>query len=287
MKKVRGGRTLAGLTAALLLCLAWASPGEAGIGVTVSPSRFRLSKPAGETASGKILIQNSGSYPVKISTEVMDMVSRPDEKGLSIRDEAPAGSTSHSCASWIRIVQEGALVIPAGQSSDLEFVVSPPPEVTAGGYGAYLFILGQPAENLSKSGKSGKPEVQLVTVPRLGISVVYEVKGTVQRKGDLTHLDFTPPTASEPLKIRHGFVNTGNAEVVLTGTFHILNESNLLVGKGTLRTLKTFPGEKAFMETSWEQSLPAGRYKMLLTFELGPDSQEAVVREINFEVPAS
>ena len=161
--------------------------------------------------------------------------------------------------------------------------MKPPPEIKSGGYGAYLFILSKPA-NLPQRTDRTRPEVQLITVPRLGASVVYEVQGTIQRKGNLLKLEMTPPTKTVPLKIRHEFENTGNAEVVLDGSFHITDSKNALVGKGTLRPLKTFPGEKAVTETTWPQSLPPGHYTLLVTLELGPDGREAIVREIPFEV---
>ena len=87
------------------------------------------------------------------------------------------------------------------------------------------------------------------------------------------------------MRIQHGFLNTGNAEVILTGGFHILNSSELLFGKGTLRSIKTFPGDEGFVESQWEEELPPGKYTVLITFELGPDAQEAIVREFQFEVP--
>ena len=260
---------------------AWAE-----VGVTVSPSRFRLSNPPGEAVPGTLTFRNSGTYPIQITTEITDMVTRENKQGLWVRDEAPSGSTPHSCARWIQILRgEGQIVAP-GASATLEFVVSPPPEVQSGGYGAYLFVLAKPAEP-PKPDTKGQPKVQFVTVPRLGVSVIYEVEGTLQRKGELLDLKFTPPTSTEPLKIRYGFRNTGNAEVVLTGDFHLLDDHELLQGKGSMAVLKTFPGEKAFAETVWDQSLPPGHYTLMLTLELGPEAEEVIVRELKFTVPES
>lgn len=271
------------VAAALIACLVWAGAAEAGTGMTVSPSRFRLKKPAGETVSDKVVITNKSSYPLQIETETADMVTRPGEDGLSIRDEAPPGTTPHSCARWIQLADGGARVIPPGQSAALEFVVSPPPEIKAGGYGAYFFFIGRPIRQ--EEGQTGKKaSVQMVTVPRLGVAVIYEVEGTVQRKGQLLKLDLTPPSGVQPMKIRHEFKNTGNAEIWLTGSFHILDPAGLLVGKGTLRTLKTFPGETGVSETTWQEDLPPGRYKVMITLELGPDAEQVIVREFPLDV---
>jgi hypothetical protein len=271
------------LAAALALFLGWVALAEAGMGFAISPSNFRLQKPAGESTLGKVNVYNRGTYPMSISTEVTDMFTSTGEDGLSVRDEAPIGTTPHSCAKWIQIIQPGETLLPPGKSATVEFLVSPPPEIQAGGYGAYLFFIAKPVYG-DLPGKSDKPEVRLITVPRLGVSVIYEVAGTVRREGNLLDLKLTPPTATEPMRIRHAFKNTGNAEVVLTGSFHIMDSQGLLVGKSMLKLLKTFPGETGVMESAWNSSLPEGRYTALITFELGPDAETAVVKELEFDV---
>lgn len=267
-----------------LAFLLWCVPAvDAGVGFAVSPSSFRLKKSAGEPVSAEVVVENKGSYAVSVTTDVTDMVTLKGEDGLSVRDETPAGTTPHSCAKWIQLAEQGPVIVPAGERKTVKFAVTPPSEATSGGYGAYLFFVAKPAEPPAPSA-ADKPEVQLITVPRLGISVIYEVEGTIQRQGELTDLTFTPPTLSEPMKVRHGFQNTGNAEVILTGNFHILDEAGALAGKGTLKTLKTFPGEAGVTETTWYEPLPPGHYALLFTFELGPDAQDAIVREEEFDV---
>lgn len=265
-----------------LLAVLVAGTAEAGTGMTVSPSRFRLQKPAGEAVSDKVTVTNTSSTPLEVSAEATDMVTRLGEDGLSIRDEAPPATNPFSCARWIQL-SGGSRVIPPGESAEMEFVISPPPEARSGGYGAYLFFVGRPVRT-EEAAKKDKPTVQMVTVPRLGVSVVYEVAGTLRRGGELLRLDVTPPSGARPLTIRHEFKNTGNAEVVLAGNFHLLDEKNLLAGKGALRMLKTFPGETGLAETTWAEELPPGRYKLMVTFELGPDAEQVIVREFPLEI---
>ena len=265
-----------------VLCLLLSSTAEAATGMAVSPSRFRLQKAAGEAASDKVTVTNNSSVPMEVNAETADMVTRPGEDGLSIRDEAPPATNPFSCARWIQL-SGGSVVIPPGKSAEMEFVVSPPPEVSSGGYGAYLFFVGRPIRTEEANDKD-KTTVQMVTIPRLGVSVVYEVAGTIRRNGELLRLDLTPPSGARPMTIRHEFKNTGNAEVVLTGNFHVMDEKGLLAGKGTLRTLKTFPGELGVAETTWAEALPPGRYKVMVTFELGPDAEQVIVREFPLEI---
>ena len=275
---------LAGLF--LLEGVSLAAPEAVGrLGFGVSPSRFRIEGKPQEAVSQKVVVRNRSSYAVRVTTDITDMASLKGESDLLYREEVPASTTPHSCARWIQILSGEGMVIPPDSEGILEFVITPPPDAQAGGYAAYLFVSGGPAEPLDKS-KSDKPQVGFVTVPRLGISVMYEIAGTVHREGKLLSLQMTPPSKGQPLKLRYEFANTGNAEVILEGFFHLLDPEGMLVGKGSIQTLKSFPGERGFGETTWEETLPPGKYTLLATFELGPDAASAIVRELEFEVPA-
>ncbi len=269
--------------AAVLMGTVWASNAYARLGFEVSPSRFRIQAKAGEAVSEKILVRNFGSYPVRVATEVTDMANLKGEDDLLYRDEVPASTTPHSCARWIQILGGEGVVIPAESEGTVEFVVTPPPEATEGGFAAYLFVTGAPSE-LPGGEDSDKPRVGFVTIPRMGISVMYEIEGTVQRTGEMVSFDFIPPSETDPMKLRYEFANTGNAEVVLDGSFHVLDEEGLLAGKGALKTLKSFPGEQGFGETAWDHPLEPGKYTLLATFEMGPDATDAIVRELEFEI---
>ena len=256
---------------------------EAGMGMAVSPSRFRFKKTAGETASGKVLIQNKGTYTIRVTTEVTDMMNRKDERGESIRDEVPAGTTPYSCAKWIQLVEAEGMLIEPGESATLPFVVSPPPDVESGGYAAYLFFFGGPA-SIPEPTDTGLPALRMITVPRLGVTIMYEVEGAISRTGELVNLTFTAPTSTEPLRLRYEFKNTGNADIILDGSFHILDAEGNLIGRGGLESLKTFPGDEGVRETQWKGGIPPGHYTLLVTFELGPNATEAIVRELEFDV---
>jgi len=267
----------------MLACIGFAAVAEAGMGMAVAPSHFRFRQMAGETASGKVRVDNKAHYPIQVTTEVTDMLNRRNAQGGLTRDEAPTGTTPYSCARWIQLVQGAGTIIQPGGSATVEFLVSPPPDVESGSYAAFLFFLGTPA-SMAEPEDTGLPQVRVVTVPRLGVSVFFEVEGAIRRTGELLNLEYTVPTSTQPLSFRYEFKNTGNADIRLTGSFHILDAEGNLVGKGGTVTLHTFPGGGGIGETSWKGEILPGHYTLLVTFELGPNATEAIVRELEFDV---
>lgn len=261
-------------------------PAYATMGLEISPSRIRIKKQLGESAKGQVEVRNRSSYPIKVTTDITDTVNKKTKDGLLIRDEYPAGMTPYSCAKWIQVLKGEGTVIPPGKSMIMEFVVSPPPQIKEGGFAAYLFIKGAPAD-YSENQQSEKAGVQVVTIPRLGMSVIYEIEGTVKRTGELASLEIKPPTKTTPFVLRYNFKNTGNADIDLTGSFHIIDSKGNLAAKNTIKGMKTFPGDQGFGETEWKGDLAPGHYSILLTFELGPDATESVVKELPFDIPAA
>ena len=259
-----------------------ASDTNAGMGLQVGPSRFRFFAPAGRSGTGKVRVENKASYAVRVAVDITDTVTVKDKEGrYTGRDEAPAGSTPYSCAKWIKIISGEGKILRPGESSDVEFIVTPPPNVVSGGYAAYIFFLGEKAV---VGAQSTRETLEMVTVPRLGISIFFEVQGAVTRTGKLLDFSVKPPRGPEPLKIGYKFQNTGNADIELTGNFHLLDSRGNLAGKGPITTFRTFPGETSRADTTWVGDLAPGHYTAVVTFELGPNSTEALVKEIEFDV---
>ncbi len=253
----------------------------AGLGLKISPSRIRLVSEQGEAVSGQVRVFNEGGSSMKILTDVGDTGNVRNKEGQLIRQAKPLGSTPYSCARWIQILQgEGSIVKP-GNFIDLKFVLSPPENALSGGYAAYLFIRGVP--EFSDKEKAEK-QAELITIPRIGMSVFFEIQGSIRRTGEITKLDFSPPSEDKPLSIKYEFKNTGNAHIDLSGVYFILDDSGSLYGKGALPGFKSFPGDVGSEKAEFSGDIPPGKYKVLLTYELNPDGAEALIKEIDFEV---
>ena len=141
------------------------------------------------------------------------------------------------------------------------------------------------APSEEENAQDRKPTGTVRIQPRLGSLVFCDVEGTVRRAGVIKDILYLPPKGEEPFKIRYEFENTGNADILLSGEFFVLDHAGALVVKNDLTPIRLFPADRGSAETEWSGSLEPGTYHAIVHFELGPDAQEVIVREHDFIVP--
>ena len=260
-----------------------APPG--GFGVSLGPSQIRFSGPPGETQEGTVRIWNKSQGPMRFMVEIADLGNENDAAGKLNRIFPTAGTLPHSCSAWIQL-EQNELEVAARSHQDVKFLLAVPPDAS-GGRASVIFFRGMPSAD--KSGDAladpARPTTTVQIQPRIGVLVFYEAQGTVQRTGKLEEFKVTPPGEESPLVLQYTFENTGNTDILLSGNFYILAPDQALAAKGAINTVRTFPGDRGLTETLWEGELDPGQYHLVASFELGPDSQEVIVREANFEVP--
>lgn len=257
-----------------------ATPG--GFGVSLGPSQIRLQGAPGETQQGSVRIWNQSQSTMLFMIEIADLGNEVTKDGKLNRVFVTPGSFPHSCAGWIQLDQS-EVKVPAGQHQDVKFLMAVPSDAV-GGHAAVIFFRGMPAAKSGEESDPSKPTTSVQIQPRIGVLVFHEAKGTVQRTGKLEAFNVKPPVDGEPLSMTYQFENTGNVDILLEGSFYVLGAKNALAAKGRINTLRTFPGDRGGSMTEWEGALDAGHYHLVASFELGPDGQEVVVREADFEV---
>ena len=253
-----------------------------GFGISISPSVIRMMGKPGQSQNATIRVMNNGPSPTQVMVEASDVGNSVDEKGKLARQFIPAGTLPFSCAKWV-LLRESDFKLQPNEFRDTTFVLSPPAD-TMGGFSCVVFFRGIPFVENPKGGDEVQTQTTVQIQPRLGAMVFYEIQGTVKRSAELLDLKSEPPSATTPLKIRYNFKNTGNTDVLISGTFYILDANKALTAKGDLKTMRMFPGEKGADETEWTSSLAPGKYQLVVTFELGPDAREVIVKELEFSV---
>lgn len=253
--------------------------GAKGFGMAVGPSRIRLQGQSGVPQTATVNLWNNGARPIDVRAALSDVANSADKNGKFERNFLPPGTVPYSCAKWV-VLEQTEFTINPGERKDVNLTVSTPREMT-GGSACVAFFQGTPRVDPAPQDPT-KPVTQVVVQPRLGVLIFFEDTATVRREGKLTEVTLEPPREDAPLVLRYQFSNTGNADILLSGTFHILDEGKLMAGKGDLQPLRTFPGDQGAAETSWSGSLAPGKYQLVATFELGPDAQEVIVKEIAF-----
>ncbi len=251
-------------------------------GIAISPSVVRLTGRPGQSQRASVRVMNNGETPTRVVTEVNDVGNVVNEQGKLSRQYFPPGTLPFSCAKWT-LLQEGEFSLDPKDSKEVSFLVSPPAD-SSGGSVCVIFFRGIPLEENKTTGGTQTPQAVIQIQPRLGAMVFYEIEGTIKRTGSLLSLAYEPPTKSEPFRIFYVFKNTGNADILITGTFYLLDENKALAAKGELEPVRTFPGDEGAGETQWTGTLPPGHYKMVVTFELGPGIQEVIVKELELDV---
>jgi hypothetical protein len=268
-----------GLTAGLCV-LAPAAAAENELDFSLDPSWVRMAGKPGETLEFSVNAINNGSKALKIGVEVNDMLNQLSPDGELQRVYVPPATAERSIAKWLT-VNESEFVLEPKQTRAVPFVMTVPPEGD-GVYYSILFFRGLGVAE--QKGESEVPKTTIMIQPRLGTLIFCESKDTVRRVGKLLDLKFDPPTDEEPLKIHYEIENTGNADILLTGHFYVLDSGNALVAKEILSPVRTFPGDKGRALTEWEGILDPGAYHAVVQIELGPEATEVIVREFDFEI---
>ncbi len=257
-----------------------------GFGVSLGPSKIRFSGAPGETQQSSVRIWNQSQNSMRFMLEIADLGNEVDKAGKLNRVFAAPGSLAHSCASWIQI-EQNELTVQAGGFQDVKFLLAVPPDAV-GGHAAVIFFRGVPAAAAAAAEADPSKSTTIVQIqPRIGVLIFHEASGTVQRTGRLEDFKAEAPLDGEPLRMTYTFENTGNVDILLGGSFYLLGENNALAAKGSINTLRSFPGDHGQSETVWEGVLDPGKYHLVASFELGPDGQEVIVREADLEVTES
>ena len=251
-----------------------------GFGLSLGPSIIRVAGKPGETQQATVRVSNQSKDPIDLIVEVYDLGNRVTPAGELERIFPAAGTLPHSCASSVQL-PASQITVEAGAFKDVTLLVAIPPELS-GGRAAVVFFRGTPKAPEATEKAADVPGKATATVqiqPRIGVLVFVEALGTLKRTGKIEDFKVTPPAEGEPLRMDYVFENTGNVDVLLAGTFYMLSESNALAAKGSINSIRTFPGDRGNSKTIWEGALDPGRYHLVASFELGPDSQEVVVQE--------
>ncbi len=266
----------------------WAEQGDAqkGFGISISPSIIRLTAKPGDSQEAIVKVWNKSHSAMRFMLDVSDVGNRVTKDGKLERIFVAPGTLPFSCAKWI-VLPETEFVLPSGESHDVKVLISVPADAAGGKSGVVFFRGVSVSEQEQASDAPQKATTSVQIQPRLGVLIFAEMAGTVQRTGSLEDFKVIPPSSDRPLTLWYIFKNAGNADILVEGSFYILDQNNALVAKQNLNAIRTFPGDQGSSETVWEGQLPPGKYRLVASFELGPDTVEVIVREAEFTVVPS
>ncbi|MCX5701575.1 MAG: hypothetical protein NTW64_01135, partial [Candidatus Omnitrophica bacterium] len=233
--------------------------------VFIKKPKVRLIVPPGGAKSGLVELENPSPEPLSIKAYLEDWVYGPLHDGT--KEFSPPNTTPLSCADWITF-SPSAFIIPPFGRQNVSYVVKVPPDAKGGHY-ATLFcenMLGNPDL------ESGVGMNILIRVANL---FYIEPEGTIKRQSEISNLSLTRGSQDSALTIDLGFKNTGNVDITVAGSYHIIDDQGMVLARGEFNNVYTFPQDEAKLTTTWKEPLPEGAYDLVLTLDIGKALEEA------------
>ena len=243
------------------------------------PAKVRLSIAPGSAKTGTISVENPTDSVKYVKAYLEDWFYLPEADGS--KDFKPAGTTELSCANWISFVPAEFNLPPFGKQA-INYSVKVP-EGANGGHYAILFL-----ENTAPQMEEGG--VGLGLAIRMGCLFYIEPEGTIKRTAEFNNLKLEKKH-QEPLTINLDFTNTGNVDLTVGGSFNIIDKKGLVLARGEFNDVYTFPAGAAVLTSGWKETIPKGKYDLVLTFNLGKALEEVnmgrgpiIVKEAEIEI---
>ncbi|RKY32287.1 MAG: hypothetical protein DRP74_02945 [Candidatus Omnitrophota bacterium] len=257
-------------------------PGLEAIQLSVQEGKVRLSIPPGASKSGSISVKNTSTEPVDIRVYLEDWRFVSSQDGS--KEFKPPGTYPFSCAEWINFSPAEFNIPPFGKK-EVRYMVEVP-DGASGGHYAVMFFESFLSDNTDKE------NIGVGVALRMGSLFYVEPEGTIKREAVLSGLAVKREDSGFALTFN--FENTGNTDIVTEGSFHIIDKSGMVYARGELSQVYTFPGDKGVLQAQWQEPLPAGKYDLVVTLDLGKSKEGSglgkgplMVKEAMLQVSAS
>ena len=262
------GRTESGFLAAIILVLLLFAGIEAQEVVQIEPAKNRLIITPGNIQTGTINIYNQSKEPKNVKVYLEDWSYLPVCDGT--KEFKSAGSGDLSAAPWISFVPAEFTIAAFGKKT-LNYVVKIPPEAKGGHYAVLFF------ENYLGEQKPTSEGVSVNLAVRVASLFYIEPKGTINRQARIAGLKITKDQGKFYISIN--FTNTGNVDITAKANFFIIDEKGMAYARGEFNEVYTFPRDSATLSSSWRETIPKGKYDLILTVDISKALKEAGLGE--------
>jgi hypothetical protein len=230
--------------------------------LSVTPAVVTLRGSKGQSTKQRIVLVNNTSRDFAFEMVAQDVVVRGGKRMF-----VNAGEIAGSIAATAVFSQKTVIAHP-GQTVGVDVTVTLPAEAQHRGVVAIF---------------KGTTKVMNGTVPMyasIGTLLTFSTGDTISLEA--APLEVTSQTATQNLSITQHCTNNGSEPFVARATAAIVDASGAMVGRIPIDPRRLFPSEKTTISGEYAGELPAGRYRVLLTFDIGEQSvtrsAEVVVR---------
>jgi len=273
-KWIRLARAIPALGAAAWM-LGLFTPPTLAQSLALAPAQVPYRFKPGQPFQFDLSVSNRGGSPVFLRVSATDFwYNEKNEKTFGT-----PGSSPRSAANWIEFVPR-QLTVPAGGTSKVSVLITPPLKVS-GGYYAVVFVESKP--ELAEEATAEKKAVY--TNMRLGSLILLSAENTEDYNIQVSDAQFTAPAANQAMKLDFLVDNKSNTHIFPQTKVAILNSRHELIAKSEGESKRFLPGQKDRMTITWTGSLPAGSYSAILTVLYGQDKN--YTQEFPFTVAAA
>lgn len=234
----------------------------------ISKSKIRIIAEPGKATYGEIVVENQSDKETSLKLYLNDWVYLPAADGT--KDFSPAQTTPLSCASWVTFSPSQLTLAPFSKQR-VNYSVKIPSDASGGHYAALFF-----ESMLSKfEPKAGAMQAGMNIAIRVATLFYVEPQGRAQRAAVIKKLSFENLKNPYTFSLTLNFENTGTTDITAAGTFHITDDSGLVVARDEFKNAYTFAGGKAQFGCVSKAKVPKGVYDLVLTIDLGKAMEEA------------
>ena len=222
-----------------LMFLAAAARAESNGALTITPAVVTVHGQLGQSATQRLVLTNNTPHEHAFELVAEDVIVKDGRRSF-----VPAGEIDGSIAATA-IFSRNYIVIRPGETTSIDVTVSLPR--AARHRGVVAIFRG--------------------ATTSIGTMLTFSLSDDVAV--DAGPLTVTPQTAIANLGVRQSCSNNGHEPVVAHGVASILDPKGVLVGQIELEPRRLFPSENATIEGEYGGELQRGRYRVMLTFDLG------------------
>lgn len=225
----------------------WASPCPAQI--LVEEGKVSLTVQPGETITDEITIHNTSATPFDVRLYWEDFTYEPPYTGA--KSFSPPGTTERSAASFVQFTPTTAALQAFG-TQKIRYSINVPPDAQGGYYGV-LFV--------EKGGGAIEGRAGVEVIARVGSLFFIETESSSRA------------SAWKDIRVESGslkgqLVNQGDIILTPKGTYYILSHDGLIEARDRLEPLYLPPGAEGAFSISLPDTLSAGEYELILTYDL-------------------
>ena len=245
----------------LALCTVLIVAAPAAAQILIEEGKISLPAKPGETIMNSFFVHNTSEQKITVKSYWEDFVYVPPFDGQ--KKFFPPGSTDRSLSKWANFTPQEFILPPFGKKKIMYSIKVP--LAAKGGYYSVLFF------------EKGEAVLQ----DKTGVRVVTRVGCLFFLETDDKNKNVRMEQATVDGRIlKADFVNSGDVIMIPQGTFDVLGADGLVADRGELTKFFLPPGERTKFDVGLSSALPAGKYTLVVTFDLGEG--DTLVKEIDF-----